>query len=352
MKKLSFLVIGLALLLLFSACPDSPKTPKDAPGRFPEEATNLTGINSQYDDYNAAFPGIQLPGHLVFSSNRNSQGDQFDIINQYMLISWNMDSEKLDFTFHESDLDSLFILMNTGEDEFGPYMLNVNYKSGSNNTNYYNLLAYSGKDTSDCFQSKLVYQRFDEEVSQQIYMGPYNLNIINDKCNVQYVSLKSIGPRPKDFFYPPASIEYSKIYFQADENGIADIFYADLPEHENIVELLISDTVLSSKKVDVLSGAHDDKCPYVNGNMMVFTSNRLGGLGGYDLYYSFFENETWTEPVNFGSQINSSYDEFRPIAIYAGGFETDLLIFSSNRPGGHGGFDLYYVGLPFKFYNQ
>ena len=79
---------------------------------------------------------------------------------------------------------------------------------------------------------------------------------------------------------------------------------------------------------------------------MVFTSNRPGGMGGYDLFYSFYENGTWSTPVNFGDKINTPYDEYRPIVkSYGYEFTNDFMIFSSNRPGGQGGFDLYYVGI-------
>lgn len=84
---------------------------------------------------------------------------------------------------------------------------------------------------------------------------------------------------------------------------------------------------------------------------MVFVSNRPGGMGGFDLWYATFNGTSWSEPKNFGSKINTPYDEYRPIVIKPQGsfdsfeFVNDLMIFSSNRPGGKGGFDLYYVGI-------
>jgi hypothetical protein len=78
---------------------------------------------------------------------------------------------------------------------------------------------------------------------------------------------------------------------------------------------------------------------------MVFTSNRPGGYGGYDLYYSKFDGQSWSEPVNFGEDINTEYDEFRPVALQVFDFKNDVMLFSSDRPGGKGGFDLYYVGI-------
>ena len=92
----------------------------------------------------------------------------------------------------------------------------------------------------------------------------------------------------------------------------------------------------------------DDKCSFIISDFMVFASNRAGGYGGYDLYYSRFENGVWNAPINFGEKINSEYDEFRPIVRALGDstyFKNDFMLFSSNRPGGKGGFDLYYTGI-------
>ena len=79
---------------------------------------------------------------------------------------------------------------------------------------------------------------------------------------------------------------------------------------------------------------------------MVFTSNRAGGFGGFDLYYSLLKNGKWSEPINFGAKINSEFDEYRPVLINEGVSETQtMMVFSSNRTGGLGGFDLYFVGI-------
>jgi hypothetical protein len=78
---------------------------------------------------------------------------------------------------------------------------------------------------------------------------------------------------------------------------------------------------------------------------MVFASNREGGLGGYDLYYSVFTKGQWSAPVNFGPSINTASDEYRPVLGSDEEFTNVFMMFSSNRPGGHGGFDLYFTGI-------
>jgi hypothetical protein len=109
-------------------------------------------------------------------------------------------------------------------------------------------------------------------------------------------------------------------------------------------DYLISENAGQIVKESVLSSNSNDKCPSINGNIIVFASDRDGGYGGYDLYYSKLTDNQWSQPVNFGEKINSSSDEYRPITFSFFSY-FDLMIFSSNRPGGKGGFDLYCVKI-------
>ena len=75
-----------------------------------------------------------------------------------------------------------------------------------------------------------------------------------------------------------------------------------------------------------------------SGNYMYFTAcDRPGGQGSCDIYFSAFNNGRWTIPYNIGAPVNSSSWESTP-SISADG---NMLFFSSNRPGGFGGKDLW-----------
>lgn len=76
-----------------------------------------------------------------------------------------------------------------------------------------------------------------------------------------------------------------------------------------------------------------------NGNFMYFTAcDRPDGLGSCDIYFSAFRNGQWTQPFNLGSPVNTSSWESTP-SVSADG---NLLIFSSSRQGGLGGKDLWF----------
>jgi tetratricopeptide (TPR) repeat protein len=77
-----------------------------------------------------------------------------------------------------------------------------------------------------------------------------------------------------------------------------------------------------------------------NGNYMYFTGcDRPGGLGSCDIYFSYISDGKWSEPVNIGPPVNTSNWESTP-SISADG---RILFFSSSRPGGFGGKDLWYT---------
>jgi hypothetical protein len=54
-----------------------------------------------------------------------------------------------------------------------------------------------------------------------------------------------------------------------------------------------------------------DRNPHVSPNhdICVFSSNRDGGFGGFDLWISRMEGTRWSEPTNLGKAINSEADE-------------------------------------------
>jgi|WetSurMetagenome_2_1015567.scaffolds.fasta_scaffold00001_360 outer membrane protein OmpA-like peptidoglycan-associated protein/tetratricopeptide (TPR) repeat protein len=75
-----------------------------------------------------------------------------------------------------------------------------------------------------------------------------------------------------------------------------------------------------------------------NGNMLFFTSNRAGGKGGKDLWYSVLKNDgKWAMPVNIGNEVNTEGDEMSPFIHFDG----RTLYFASDGIPGMGGFDIF-----------
>ena len=98
----------------------------------------------------------------------------------------------------------------------------------------------------------------------------------------------------------PTIDELMPIYFSSNKNSSGndfDIYLCDLPASKTFVEALV-DSVISPEILlsEELSSSSDDKCPSINFNVLVFTSYRPGGEGGFDLWYSIKEGTGWTEP--------------------------------------------------------
>ena len=79
-----------------------------------------------------------------------------------------------------------------------------------------------------------------------------------------------------------------------------------------------------------------------NADRIIFSSDRPGGRGGLDLWSSHrLSDAVWSEPVNLGSEVNTEGDEKSPF-LHADG---RILFFSSDGHPGMGGFDVLYADL-------
>ena len=72
-------------------------------------------------------------------------------------------------------------------------------------------------------------------------------------------------------------------------------------------------------------------------DVLYFASDRPGGFGGMDLWYSIVKQGKYADPVNLGSNINTIGDEITPFYHTS----DSTLYFSSDTHEGIGGFDIF-----------
>jgi len=87
------------------------------------------------------------------------------------------------------------------------------------------------------------------------------------------------------------------------------------------------------------SSYEDDPSLSMDELSLFFVSSRSGGSGNTDIWVAtrLTRDDLWDRPVNLGLLVNSAYEEQDP-SLSNNGLE---LYFSSNRPGGHGLYDIW-----------
>lgn len=327
------------MIVLLEGCPYGYKYDQ---GWLPTTPVNMEYFNTEWDDYNLDAPvyGKTLP--ILFSSNRKSKGGNYDIIFEIFEIWFDRDDGTLTAGKTDSyqyDLTSEFLILkmvpptiNTSYSELGPYLID-----------YYSL--YSDYDWK--YQQKYLVLYANDHAGNLDIM--YTTNFHPGFDTVQTFA----DPKPVIFLnsiynevYPSIDTDLNRIYYCTDQNGDFDIYMCQIATDDYIPNV-IQDTLIYPAifRSDILSSDEDDKCPYIISDIIVFTSNRSGGYGGFDLWYARKESTGWSAPINFGDKINTENNEYRPILVPMYEFKHDLLMFSSDRPGGKGGYDLYWVGV-------
>lgn len=277
---------------------------KRSPPVAPDEPVPLTGLNTPFDDYNAAKPPNLHD--LVYSTSRGSEGKDLDVWSARILF----DREPHVGT----PVPFAPTLMSSGN-ERGPLVVPADQVG----------VGYSWKDVlvlaSDRAEGKggfdLYWAMLD---NPQPPLEP--LPHINSEANDVYLTLP-YGER--------------RALFASDRGGAGYDIYELAWSGERI------DSPVTISRVDALSSTADDSAPYVDPQrgIVVFASTRDGGAGGWDLWCATrAPSGEWSAPRPL-SNINTSSDEFRPSLFTFDG--AHFMVFSSNRPGGAGGYDLYTV---------
>ncbi|MBK9294633.1 MAG: PD40 domain-containing protein, partial [Oligoflexia bacterium] len=89
--------------------------------------------------------------------------------------------------------------------------------------------------------------------------------------------------------------------------------------HKDINGTWSNPEVLNSNINFISQGVYQDN-PHISadGTAIWFVSNRAGGMGGKDIWFSSFSNNTWGAPVNLSAPFNSAGDDdqfwFSPVS--------------------------------------
>ncbi|MFW6022721.1 MAG: hypothetical protein ACOCQW_04310 [Halanaerobiaceae bacterium] len=358
MKKIVLLILFILMVCILTGCPDN---------RFlviQPTVINLEELNTEYDDFNSMGPPTYTKGiDFVYSTNSPSAGENFDINYTNFIIEMTapyysdgvIEEHGLDIFIKKEPNSFLGNKVNSDYNEYGPYILNSKGKDIDNQ-----FFRHMSSTDYNYLQDDLIYTVSSDKD------GDFNIYYYTESDG-----LKSFAGN-KDY-YDDYYLTYHKssnsFYFCSNRDGSYNIYSYSSDSVSNVKELL--DTKVEPKLIDMLNSTSNDKCPYIFEDIMVFVSDRDSVEDKFDIYFSKYDGSKWSKPKKLPTKIdkknNDSFkyintfenNEYRPILMKRDTTKRDwqtrvtdnmLMIFSSDRPGGNGGYDLYLAVLPLDIF--
>lgn len=321
MRNLRYLLIALAIASasLFAAEPTYPITPNEA-----ADLKNLgSGVNSPEADYT---PFI-MPDEkfLFFQTNRAPSVGPEGTFDLWYSINKNRDvpgaeplfetAGNIGLPVNTEDFDGHPSLRKLPSGEFEMYFTSMPSaaRPGPALTNIYHALWHEGKWTT-----------------------PVPVTEINSDFHDRMPSISQDG---------------KYLFFSSDRpggHGGDDIWFSEWNNE--------TQKWGAPKNAGSINTAHSEVTPsiHADGITLYFSSNHPGGVGGTDIYFSQslarlaredapdIAAEGWSKPLNLGKPFNSQFDDEYPTVIASG----ERVYFASDRPEGHGSYDIYRARVP------
>ena len=241
-------------------------------------------------------------------------------------------NSKLSLKFFKNINDTLkFLNLNS-------YLQNLSYKINYNNKKHIEVIR---KDTLSTYIHQ--YSPFYDKLNKRLYYTSRRGIRLYDDENIKYTSVH-------DYTFDSLQISYSKINTSnnegtvslSDDGKVLVFTSCEMNFKRNTCDLYFiqkdkNGIWSTAQKMDEsVNSNYWDSQPYIyKNNILIFVSNRPGGMGGRDLWFTELENGKWKNAENL-KNINSVDDEISPT------FFKGLLFFSSNRSNSFGGYDIFF----------
>lgn len=175
----------------------------------------------------------------------------------------------------------------------------------------------------------------DKATDRKIQELSFRVNAMENPVPFDPVPIQGTVNSESMEYHPILTADGQHIYFVSVGSGRfrhEDIYSASIDETTSRTEDRSS---LQSLNTQGQEGAFTLS---QNGRILIFTGcERPDAIGGCDLYISVFKDGQWSSPRNMGDKINSRYWDASPSL----GSDNKTLYFSSKRPGGKGGSDIW-----------
>lgn len=183
--------------------------------------------------------------------------------------------------------------------------------------------------------STLIFTRMSEGVEEDFYFAK------RDSCGDWFIAQNMGSPpnsaKPDGALMRSADGHY--LFFMRDgvrsengwDGGGCDIFFSYVDNDGWSEAVPFGATINTPGYEGMPSLSCDNK-------VMYFVSDRIGGFGGKDIWMSVFQDGLWQVPENLGGDINTAYDETAPYIAA----DNSTLYFTSDGHPGLGGSDIFF----------
>ena len=172
----------------------------------------------------------------------------------------------------------------------------------------------------------------DKVIYPGIFYGTY------DAVSGQVTEVKAFPFNQTDAFgviSPRVDEQQKRLYFSSNRPGSVggyDLYYVTWDEEMNF-----SEPVNLGSSINTTFNERDG---YRIGNEFYYSSDKTGGLGGLDVYVAKVQGSNYTSSVNLGAPINSVADDFGFVKTAA-----NTIYLASDRASGMGSDDIYTVSV-------
>lgn len=215
------------------------------------------------------------------------------------------------------------------------YRSNINYYINNSNNQ---LISYIKNDSIDSWYYQYS-PYFDQNTNKLFFTVREGGNLFDDENIVTaslsnnnftdfkpYITLNSENNEGTPSFSDDGKFMVFTSCEMDFKNNSCDIYYSQM-----------KDNLWSKPRKfdDNVNSAFWDSQPFMYDGTLYFVSNRPGGVGGRDIYYSVIkEDGSFSKALNF-SEVNTKHEEVSPVVNDANFY------FSSNRDNSYGGYDIY-----------
>lgn len=279
------------------------------------------GINTEYSDFGI----IKFGDDVLFSSDRFIKGKNSEV------YGWT--GRSFIKIFKASiNKDGSFSKINLIENLNNEYHNSPGYFDNNTNTLYFTRTKVVEKNQKKSNPDPTSW--FNEETD----------DIFTNRLEIYYSTLKNGKWESPQAFEHNNAAQYSVGHPVLSKDGSIMYFVSDMPGSLGETDIFYSVKLENGKWSNprncgpIINTPGKEMFPSFDeeGNLY-FSSNYHAGLGGLDIFKTTGEKNSWAEPENLKSPINSSKDDFGIYFISSG---LDGYI-SSNRDGSSGNDDIY-----------